>query len=121
MIRRIAIVCVAALALAGATSAVAKKKKPKIPVGAYVGATTDGIPLTVTLNPGRQTGSIAYCSMTAPITVSAGSFAVSYQDPASGDTISATGLFRAKKRSVSGSVAPNGCDATQQTYFAKHK
>jgi hypothetical protein len=119
MIRRIAIACVALVALMGATDAVAKKKKPKIKVGPYVGTTSDGIPLNVTLNPGRASGSITYCAMTATFTVSAGSFAVSYQDPVSLDTISATGRFNAKKRSVAGTVAPNGCDSTPQSYILK--
>jgi hypothetical protein len=120
MIRRIAIACVALVALMGATDALAKKKKPKVPVGPYVGATSDGIPLTVTLDPGRATGSIAYCSMTATFTVSgsvsAKSFAVSYVEPVTQDTINATGFFSAKKRSVSGTIAPNGCDSVPQTY-----
>jgi hypothetical protein len=119
MTRRIAIACVAVLALTGATEVAAKKKKPKIPVGPYVGTTSNGIPLTVTLDPGRRTGSVAYCSMTATFTVTGRSFAVSHQDPVSFDTISATGVFNAKKRTVSGSMAPNGCDSSAQTYLIK--
>jgi hypothetical protein len=123
MLRRIAIVsivCVAALAFTGGTAVA--KKKPKIKVGPYVGTTSNGIPLTVTLNPGRKSGSIVYCSMTAAFTVSGKSFAVFYQDPVSLDTINATGTFQAKrnkKRWVSGTVAPNGCDSTPQTYTLK--
>jgi hypothetical protein len=116
MVRRIVICCIAALAILGATDAVAKKKKPKIPVGPYVGTTSDGIAITVTLNPGRTTGSVSYCSMVAPITVSGGAFAVSYTDPVSTDSINASGFFSAKRRSVSGSVAPNGCDSVPQTF-----
>jgi hypothetical protein len=119
MTRKIAIVCIAALAFTGAADAVAKKK-PKIKVGPYVGTTADGIPMTVTLNPGRTTGSVAYCSLTAPIAVSGGSFAVSYQDPVTLETINATGRFSAKKKTVSGTVAPNGCDSTPQIYTLHH-
>jgi hypothetical protein len=120
MSRRIAIVCVAALALMGATEVAAKKKKkPKIPTGPYVGATSNGIPLTVTLDPGRRTGSVTYCAMTATFTVTGRSFAVSHVDPVSMDSINATGVFNAKQRSVSGSMAPNGCDSTPQTYLIK--
>jgi hypothetical protein len=123
MTRRIAIACVAVVALValmGATDALAKKKKPKVLVGPYVGMTSDGIPLTVTLDPGRATGSISYCAMTATFTttgsVSVKSFAVNYVDPTTQDTINATGFFSAKKRSVSGTVGPNGCDATTQSF-----
>jgi hypothetical protein len=117
MIRRIAILCIAALALTGGTAAVAKKKKkPKVPTGPYVGTTSNGIPLTVMLDAGRKTGSITYCAMTATFTVSANAFAVSHQDPVSLDTIVATGRFNAKQRSVTGTMAPNGCDSSQQTY-----
>ena len=117
MIRGTALVCIAVVALFGATDAVAKKhKKPKIPVGPYIGTTSDGIPLTITLNPGRATGSIAYCSLTTTFTVSGGAFAVTYLDPVSTDTISASGFFSAKRRSVSGTVAPNGCDSVPQTF-----
>jgi hypothetical protein len=117
MVRRIVICSIAVLALLGATDAVAKKKKPKILVGPYAGMTIpDGIQITVTLNPGRTTGSITYCSMTAPFTVSGGAFTVAYTDPVSSDSITASGFFSAKKRSVSGSVAPNGCDSVPQNF-----
>jgi hypothetical protein len=123
MIRRTVIACIALVALMGASDAAAKKKKPKIPVGPYVGATSDGIPLTVTLDAGRATGSIAYCGLTATFSTSGGakakSFSVSYQDPASAEAINATGVFSAKKRSVSGTVAPNGCDSAPQTYLIR--
>jgi hypothetical protein len=119
MIRRTAIACVALVALMGASDAVAKKK-PKIPVGPYVGATSDGIPLTVTLDPGRATGSIAYCGLTATFATSGGtrtkSFTVVYQDPTSAETINGSGVFSAKRRSVSGTIAPNGCDSSPQTF-----
>jgi hypothetical protein len=124
MIRRMTVACVALVALVallGATDAVAKKKKPKPLVGPYVGATSNGIPLSVTLDPGRATGSITYCAMTATFSTSGGvsakSFAVDYTDPISADTISATGFFSGKKRFVSGTIGPNGCDATTQSYF----
>jgi hypothetical protein len=130
MFRRItivSIVCVAALAFAG--GAAAAKKKPEIKVGSYVGTTSNGIPLTVTLDAGRKSGSIYYCSMTAPFTLSGKSFAFFYQDSLSLGTISATGFFKVKKRSVnprtgkikwqsvvSGTIEPNGCDSSSQTY-----
>jgi hypothetical protein len=122
MIRRIAIVCVVLIAVMGATDALAKKKKkPKVLVGPYVGRTSDGIDLTINLNGDRATGSISYCSMTATFTatgsVSAKSFAVTYTDPVSGDSIIASGLFNAKQRSVSGTIAPNGCDSIQQSFL----
>jgi hypothetical protein len=120
MIRRTAIACVALVALMGASDALAKKKKPKIPVGPYVGATSDGIPLTVTLDPGRATGSIAYCGLTATFSTGGGtrtkSFTVVYQDPTSAETINGAGVFSSKKRSVSGTLAPNGCDSAEQSY-----
>ena len=123
MIRRIAIVCVAVIAVMGATDAVAKKKKkPKVLTGPYVGRTIpNGIELAITLNADRTTGSIAYCGMVAPFvtsgTVSFKSFAVNYIEPTTEDTIQATGFFSAKQRSVSGSIAPNGCDSTPQTFL----
>lgn len=123
MIRRIALICVALVALMGATDAVAKKKKkPKVLTGPYVGRTIpNGIELAITLNGDRTTGSIAYCGMVAPFTTSGGvsfkSFAVNYVEPVTQDTIQATGFFSAKKRSVSGSLAPNGCDSTPQTFL----
>lgn len=131
MTRRIAfpILCITTLVLGGGTAAVAKHRPPpKIQVGSYSGATLpDGESIAVVLNPGRQTGSITYCSMTAPFTVSGKSFAVFYQDPVSLDTINATGTFRAKRKrsgkihaTVAGSVAPNGCDATPQTFALRH-
>jgi hypothetical protein len=127
MIRRTAIACmalVALVALVGATDALAKKKKPKVPVGPYVGQTSDGIPINITLDPGRATGSISYCSLTATFTTSgtvrAKSFAVSYTDPNSQDTIVASGFFSAKRRTVSGTIAPNSCDSVPQTYTLGH-
>jgi hypothetical protein len=127
MFRRIAIACVALVALMGASDAIAKKRpKPKIKVGEYVGTTTDGIPLTVTLDPGRASGSIAYCSQTAPFTVNGKSFTVFQQDPLTLDTINSTGTFHAKRRRsgkvsawVSGTMEPNGCDSVPQTYRLK--
>jgi hypothetical protein len=126
MIRRITIVCVALVvalvAVMGATDAVAKKKKkPKALVGPYVGRTVpDGIDIAVTLDPGRATGSISYCGMVAPFatsgTVYNKSFAVNYTDPNTQDVIIATGFFSGKRRSVSGSVAPNGCDSVPGTF-----
>ena len=116
MIRRMAVVCVAMVALIGAADAVAKKKKPKIKTGPYVGTTSNGIDLNVTLDPGRKSGSIAYCGLFTTFTVDGRSFAVSYQDPVSLTTLSATGSFNAKKRSVSGTIGPTGCDGSTQTY-----
>jgi hypothetical protein len=128
MIRRIAIVpilCLSAIALTGGTAAVAKKRPPpKIKVGSYLGTTSpDGVNISVALDPGRASGSIFYCSMTAPFTVSGKSFSVVYLDPVSGDSISASGTFKAKRKrsgkvaaSVAGSVGPNGCDSTPQTF-----
>jgi hypothetical protein len=120
MTRKIAIAAVALIALIGASDATAKMKKPKIPIGPYVGVTSDGIPLTVTLDPGRATGSISYCGLTATFSTSGGartkSFSVAYQDPASAETINGAGVFSAKKRSVSGTLAPNGCDSAEQSY-----
>jgi hypothetical protein len=115
MIRRIAVVTVAILALTGGTAAVAKKK-PKIKTGTYIGTTSNGISMSVTLDVGRKSGSVSYCGMFAPFTVSGKSFAVTYQDPVSFDTIVASGLFNAKKKTVSGSIGPNGCDSTAQTF-----
>ena len=81
----------------------------------------------MTLNPGRTSGAIYYCAMTATLTVTGKSFAVFYQDPVSLDTINATGTFRAKRKrsgkihaTVAGSVAPAGCDATPQTFALRH-
>jgi hypothetical protein len=123
MLRKLAIACVALVALMGATDAVAKKKKPKIPVGPYVGTTSNGIPINVTLDPGRATGSITYCAMTATFTVSGGvsskSFTVSHTDPVSLDSINANGTFSAKKRTVTGAIGPNGCDSTPQTFVLR--
>ena len=91
-------------------------------VGPYVGTTSNGIVLDVTLDSGRASGSITYCGMTTTFAVSAKSFAVSYQDPVSLDTLTATGRFnakRVKKRTVStvtGTIGPSGCDASEQTY-----
>lgn len=127
MIRRIAIACIAVVALMGATDAVAKRKKPKLKVGDYVGTTSNGIQMTVTLNPGRTSGAIYYCAMTATLTVTGKSFAVFYQDPVSLDTINASGTFKAKRRrsgsvkgSVFGTIEPNGCDASPQTFALRH-
>jgi hypothetical protein len=123
MIRRIAIVCVALVAVMGATDAVAKKKKkPKVLTGPYVGKTIpDGVDLTITLNADRATGSVAYCGMVAPFvttgTVSAKSFEVHYVEPNTLDTIDASGFFNAKRRTLSGSLAPNGCDSVPETFF----
>jgi hypothetical protein len=123
MIRRIALICVALVALMGATDAVAKKKKPKVLTGPYVGRTSNGIELAITLNADRATGSIAYCGLNVPFTtagsISAKSFAVNYTDPDTLNILGATGFFSAKQRSVSGTIAPEsgGCDSTPQTYF----
>jgi hypothetical protein len=132
MIRRIAIACIAVIALIGATDAAAKMK-PKLKVGDYVGTTSNGIETTVTLDPGRTSGSITYCSMTATFTLSGKSFALNYQDPVSLGTINASGRFKVKKRSVnprtgkikwqsvvSGTVEPNGCDTSPQTFALRH-
>jgi hypothetical protein len=123
MIRRIAIVCVAVVAVMGATDAVAKKKKkPKVLTGPYVGRTIpDGLEFAITLNADRTTGSIAYCGLVAPFTAAGGvsfkSFAVNYEEPNTLDTIVATGSFSAKQRSVSGSLAPNSCTSVPQTFL----
>ena len=71
----------------GDTTAVAAKKKkkkkkkkkppPQIAVGTYSGATSNGIPMSLTLNADRATGTMSYCSMIAPISVSGTSFSVS--------------------------------------------
>jgi hypothetical protein len=127
MIRKIAIVCVAVIALAavmGATGAVAKKKKKKQPllqVGPYVGRTIpDGLELSITLNGDRTSGSIAYCSLVAPFIATGGtsfkSFAVNFVEPTTEDTIVASGSFSAKQRSVTGTLAPNGCTSAPQTF-----
>jgi hypothetical protein len=132
MFRRIAILsilCVAALALSAGSAAVAKKKPPpKLKLGAYVGTTSNGIPLTVTLNPGRTSGSIYYCSMTTTFTVTGKSFAVFYQDLLTLDTIGAAGTFKAKRKpsgkvvgTVAGSIDPNGCDSAPQTFALQRK
>ena len=125
MIRRIALICIALVAVMGATDAVAKKKKkPKLVTGPYVGRTIpNGVELSITLNADRTTGSIAYCGMVAPFTAVGGvsfkSFAVNYVQPETEDTIVATGSFSAKQRSVTGSLAPNGCDSTPQTFLLR--
>jgi hypothetical protein len=126
MTRRIAIVCIAVLALAaviGATDAGAKKKKkkPKLVVGTYVGRTVpDGLDLSITLNGDRTTGSVAYCSLVAPFSAAGGpsfkTFGVNFTEPVNQDTIVATGAFSAKQRSVTGSLAPNGCTSVPQTF-----
>jgi hypothetical protein len=134
MFRRITIVstvCVAVLAFAGGTAAA--KKKPKLKVGDYVGTTSNGIEMTMTLDPGRTSGAIYYCATTAPFTVTGKSFSVLYQDPVSLETINANGRFKVKKRSVnprtgkikwqsvvSGTIEPNGCDASPQTFALRH-
>ena len=108
----------------GATAVASKKKKkkkkkkvlpPQIAVGTYTGQTSNGIPMSVTLNGDRATGTMTYCAMTAPITVSGVSFTVAYMDPA-GDTINAAGQFNASTRQATGSVAPYGCDASNQSF-----
>ena len=133
MIRRIAIACIAVVALIGATDAVAKRHKPKLKLGDYVGTTSNGIQMTATLNPGRTSGSVFYCATTAPFTVTGNSFSVLYQDPVSLETINASGRFKVKKRSVNphtgkikwqsvvfGTIEPNGCDASPQTFALRH-
>jgi hypothetical protein len=45
---------------------------------------------------------------------------VSYVDPVTLDTVSASGNFIPKKRRVSGFVAPNGCSASNQTFLLQH-
>ena len=126
MTRRIAIACIALVALVavmGATDAVAKKKKkPKVVTGPYVGRTApDGLDFAITLNGDRTTGSIAYCGMVAPFvatgSVSFKSFEVHYVQPGTEDTIDASGFFSGKRRSVSGSIAPNGCTSVPQSFF----
>jgi hypothetical protein len=112
------------LVLAGGTTALAGKKKPKppkAPTGTYLGTTSEGIPMTIVLNRGRASGSITYCNLTAPITVARGrTFSVSHVDPVTLDTISATGSFRPKKRRVGGTVAANGCSSNDQTFLLAH-
>jgi hypothetical protein len=122
MIRRIALVSVLVVALAGGNAALAKKhKKSKIPVGVYPGQTLpDGQPVSVTVNAGRTTGSITYCALTAAFTLTGSTFTVAYTDPVSADTVTGSGTFNAKKKSVFGYLAPNGCTATPQTFFLKH-
>jgi len=123
MIRRIAIVCVAVVAVMGATDAVAgKKKKPKVVTGPYVGRTApDGLELAITLNADRTTGTFSYCGMNAPFTATGSvgfkTFEVHYVQPDTADTIDASGFFSAKRRAVSGSLAPNGCTSVPQTFF----
>ena len=122
MIRRIALICVALVAIMGATDAVAKKKKPKLVTGPYVGKTApDGLDFAITLNADRTTGTVSYCGMNAPFTATGGvsfkSFEVHYVQPGTEDTIDASGSFSAKRRSASGSIAPNGCTSVPQTFF----
>jgi hypothetical protein len=124
MIRRIAILCVALVAVMGATDAIAKKhkKKPKVLTGPYVGRTApDGLDFAITLNGDRTTGTVSYCGMAAPFTaigsVSFKTFEVHYVQPDTGDTIDASGFFSGKRRSVSGSIAPNGCTSVPQTFY----
>jgi hypothetical protein len=131
MTRRIALVssiCFAAFALMGGTAAVAKHRPPPKPqAGSYSGTTSEGIDISVALNPGRASGSISYCGLTAPFTVSGKSFAVEYQDPVSGDSVSASGTFKAKRKrsgkvvsTVAGTVGPNGCSSAPQTFALRH-
>ncbi len=124
MIRRIAVVVIAVLALGalagGGTSAVAKKKKkPKIALGAYNGMTSNGIQMSVTVDAGRASGSMSYCGMIAPFTIAGNSFSVAYIDPTM-NSITASGTFNPKLQRVTGTVAPNGCDSTQQTFSLSH-
>ena len=138
MIQRIAAVLIAGVVLVGGVSAAAtvasagggataiesgkkkkkkkKKKPPQIAVGTYNGTTSNGIPMSLTLNADRATGTMTYCSMVAPLTASGPSFTVAYVEPTSGDSINATGTFNAKTREATGNVANNGCDSTPQTF-----
>lgn len=126
MFRRFAfpILCIAVLVLAGGTTAMAKHRPPPKPkVGTYLGTTSNGIDVSVALNPGRTSGSLSYCGLLGPFTVSGKSFSVAFQDPVSGDSISGTGTFKAKRKrsgkvvsTVSGSLGPSGCDASPQTF-----
>jgi hypothetical protein len=123
MTRRLAAVValVVVLVVGGGNAALAKKHKKKIAVGNYPGQTLpDGQPISITVNPGRVSGSITYCALTAQFTITGTAFSVAYQDPVSADTITASGFFNKKKKTVSGQVAPNGCTATPQTFFLKH-
>lgn len=93
-----------------------KKKPPLIAVGTYSGATSNGIPMSLTLNADRATGTMSYCSMVAPVSVSGTSFSVIYIEPVTSDTINAAGFFNAKTRQATGTVNGNGCDSTNQTF-----
>ena len=118
------VLCVAALALLGGSAAVAKHKPPPKPkVGQYLGTTSNGIDVTIVLNKGRTSGSISYCGLGAPFTVSGKSFSVAFQDPVTGESISGDGTFKAKRKrsgkvvsTVAGSLGPSACDASPQTF-----
>jgi hypothetical protein len=119
--KKIALIAALALAMTGGTAAVAKKKKHKIPVGVYAGQTVpDGLAVSVTVNPGRTTGSLTYCQQIAPFTITGKTFTVTQVDPVSGDTVSGSGYFNAKKKTVSGSLAANGCTSVPQSFFLNH-
>ncbi len=145
MIQRIAAVLIAAVVLIGGVATVAtsasaggdtsavesakkkkkKKKKKKAPppvptlitVGTYSGATSNGIPMSVTLNADRASGTMSYCGIIAPLQVQGSNFGVGYVDPIGMDSINALGTFNASTKQATGTVQENGCDSTSQTFI----
>lgn len=127
MIRRSLIVFVAVLALlGGATFAVAAKRKTQ--PGPYPGATSNGIPMTITLAGSRTSGTFTYCDAVAvPFTVTGRSFTVTVPNPDGTPYIQASGTFtlKPKKKKGKGTVTGTmplggGCDGTVQTFSIKH-
>ncbi len=144
MIYRITAVLIAAVVLIGGVATVAtsasaggdttavqsakkkkkKKKKKKAPaptptqiaVGTYSGTTSNGIPMSITLNADRASGTMSYCGLIAPLSVSGTGFQVNYIEPVTNDTISAAGFFTASNKQATGTINGTGCDATTQTF-----
>ncbi len=131
MLRRVLVVVAITALVVGALSGVAvakKKKKSVIQPGVYPGTTVEGIPMSVTLDRSRTSGTFTYCeAQVVPFTVSGNSFSISFLDPGGSGLlhISATGTFRKSKTprggTVSGSIPlGGGCSGSAQTFSLRH-
>lgn len=128
MLRRVLVFAAIAVLIVGAISgvAVAKKKKKQIQPGAYPGTTNEGIPMAVTLDRGRASGTFTYCEAAGvPFSVSGNSFSVTTLNPDGSVQIAASGTF-SKSRTVKGGTVSGsiplggGCSGSAQTFFLKH-
>jgi hypothetical protein len=117
-LRGSAVLAVLAIGVAFAGTALAAKLVP----GTYRGQTSDGIAIRLHLNKDHKSGSLTYCSYTAPLVMSGRSFTATKTDAGTGTVlIAAKGRFSKTRPRATGTVEENGCDSVRQTFVVTHK